>query len=344
VPYYDPMYVYGSWWYPDYPPYYWGPGPRLSIGLGIGFWPGFYFSTSFTSWCWPDWHARYVYVDVHKRPRYVAHERWVPVSGRWHHRPSHRRGLIYRDITTARKYSSHPIRPERFNRDPRVFSAPRVQDRLQDRRLNAPEIRGRRDRASVRPPLERNKPQRPVVERPDKRPSIDRGDKAHRPGMQMPQQGSQGSTRIQPETRQRSVEQPRSQAPSSRYNDRRQRPGLQPPNHVSPRTQAKIQQRLGTPPRVQGTPRTRPDRQVKQGISPVTPRLSPGAQGTKRVQHPTPRREHTVRNRSGILNPQTNRGTISRRFEETARHSFSGPRSGFSPRGSSRHPFDGHGR
>lgn len=25
VPYYDPFYIYGSWWYPAYPPYYWGP-------------------------------------------------------------------------------------------------------------------------------------------------------------------------------------------------------------------------------------------------------------------------------------------------------------------------------
>ena len=27
VPYYDPRVVYGSWWWPDYPPVYWNPWP-----------------------------------------------------------------------------------------------------------------------------------------------------------------------------------------------------------------------------------------------------------------------------------------------------------------------------
>jgi hypothetical protein len=190
VPYYDTRYIYGPWWYPGYPPYYWGP--RLSIGLGISFWPGFYFSTAYTSWCWPDWHARYIYVDGHRRPRYVRHEHWIPDSRRWrwHHRPSHRRGLVYRDIFTAQKYSDHRIRPERFRRDPRVFSAPRLQDRLKDRRLSLPEVRERRTRDSIRPRIDRSRPQRPMIERHTQRPSINRGDMArqfrNQPSTQLP--------------------------------------------------------------------------------------------------------------------------------------------------------------
>ena len=36
VPYYDPLYVYGPWWYPAYPPYYWGP-PGVYVGVGISY-------------------------------------------------------------------------------------------------------------------------------------------------------------------------------------------------------------------------------------------------------------------------------------------------------------------
>jgi len=341
VPYYDTMYIYGPWWYPAYPPYYWGPGPRLSIGLGISFWPGFYFSTTYSSWCWPEWHDRYIYVDVAKRPRYVRHDRWRYVSSRWHHRPTHRRGLIYRDIPTARKYTTHPVRPERFRRDPRVFSAPRVQERLKNPRLNAPQVRDRRTRDAIRPQVDRNRPQRPIIERPTGRPSINRGDMAHRPRVHTPKQAP---SRIRPESRQQPVEPPRSQNPSSGYGDRRQRAGVPSPNHVSPRIQRETQQRLRTLPGVQGTPRARVDRQANQRIRPETPRLLPGAQGSRGVQQPTPRREPTVRSRSGILDPQAHRGTPSRGYEGFGRNGFSGFRGGFTPGGSSRHSFDGHGR
>ena len=44
VPYYNPGVVYGSWPYPDYPPYYWPPPPYLGAGLlatGIAFGAGY---------------------------------------------------------------------------------------------------------------------------------------------------------------------------------------------------------------------------------------------------------------------------------------------------------------
>src|SRR5215472_16899485 len=43
VPYYDPAVVYGSWPYPDYPPYYWPPPPYIGYGLlaaGLAFGTG----------------------------------------------------------------------------------------------------------------------------------------------------------------------------------------------------------------------------------------------------------------------------------------------------------------
>ena len=66
VPYYDPNSVYGSWWWPDYPPVYWAPwdgygwvgGYAWGIGIDIG--ANFFFG----SW---DWHNHGIYV---RNPRY----------------------------------------------------------------------------------------------------------------------------------------------------------------------------------------------------------------------------------------------------------------------------------
>jgi hypothetical protein len=102
VPYYDPYYVYGSWWYPAYPPYFWGP-PGVSV-VGISYWPGISFSFSFGNWSTFDWHRHSIFIDVHKRPKFVRHDRWVAKPGTWTHAPAHRRGVVYRDAATASKY------------------------------------------------------------------------------------------------------------------------------------------------------------------------------------------------------------------------------------------------
>ncbi len=36
VPYYDPLVVYGPWWWPAYPPVYWAPWPGYFVGPGFG--------------------------------------------------------------------------------------------------------------------------------------------------------------------------------------------------------------------------------------------------------------------------------------------------------------------
>jgi hypothetical protein len=179
VPYYDPYTVYGPWWYPAYPPYYWGP-VGVSLGFGIHYWPGTYFSFTFGSWSYFDWPRRIIYIDVHQRPRYVRHDRWISKTGRWQHAPDHRRGVAYRDKNTARKFGQYPGRFRDFGRDTRGF--PEQSDRVQGRdggleRARPDRERGGDDRARI----ERDRQERPRVQSPQpKRSPVVKGERQER--------------------------------------------------------------------------------------------------------------------------------------------------------------------
>ncbi len=102
VPYYDPTVVYGSWWWPEYPPMYWAPWPNyawyggFAWGVGIGIGADFFFGL------W-DWRNHYVYA---RNPGYA--------DGRhaWQHDPVHRRGVPYRDATLNRQFGRATAAPE----------------------------------------------------------------------------------------------------------------------------------------------------------------------------------------------------------------------------------------
>jgi hypothetical protein len=209
VPYYDPFYVYGPWWYPAYPPYYWGPS-GVRVGIGISYWPGFYFGFVFGDWSYFDWPRRYIYIEVHKRPRFVRHDRWVSVSDRWHHHPRHRRSVAYRDKSTALKYGQYPRRSRDVRRETRGFPEPRVQERRDDRtridrdRQRQRYERDRQDRARIeRDSQERIQRERQERERVDR----DRQDRArtdrNRQVRQRVDKGKQVQERVEREKLQR---------------------------------------------------------------------------------------------------------------------------------------------
>jgi Protein of unknown function (DUF3300) len=109
VPDYHPRVIYGTWWWPAYPPIYWGPPPGhyastvFSWGRGIHVSSGFFFSTC-------DWRRRHiVIVNVHKHPhtsRFRSRRHHVRHDGfhTWRHDPKHRRGVAYRHETLHREY------------------------------------------------------------------------------------------------------------------------------------------------------------------------------------------------------------------------------------------------
>lgn len=104
VPYYDPAVVYGTWPYPDYPPYeyypddYWLPGGVIAAGIAFG--------AGYALWRWwdhwrphVDWHRRDI--DINRNGR-VEH---------WRHNPQHRHGVAYNNPKVRQQFAGAAQRP-----------------------------------------------------------------------------------------------------------------------------------------------------------------------------------------------------------------------------------------
>jgi hypothetical protein len=118
VPVYDPWWVYGSWWWPYYPPYVFYPYPYASAFYYsgyIGFSAGFVVGAYWGNWGYCNWPYRTVYVNRHyygrPYPGYrsahagsVAASRGAPTMQKWRHDPYHRRGVAYRDAAVGNQF------------------------------------------------------------------------------------------------------------------------------------------------------------------------------------------------------------------------------------------------
>ncbi len=267
VPYYDPFYVYGPWWYPAYPPYYWVPS-GIRLGVGISYWPGLHFTYAFGSWHYVDWRRHSIHVVVHTPPRFVRHDRWIVQSGPWRHSPVHRRGVSYRDTSTATRYGQPPPRvrstreiatqtaPSR-GRDPRrdardVATPPgrsnqRELERDQGRRQQPPptqrdQHQPQRERVAretfdrsrqvegERQPSRQVEQQRPRPERErvvQERPEHSRRESAPRQEQQLSASQETQQTRQQPQRQARVSEQSVQERQQERYGTSVERPVLQ---------------------------------------------------------------------------------------------------------------------
>jgi Protein of unknown function (DUF3300)/Chaperone of endosialidase len=106
VPFYDPEVVYGSWPYPDYPPYYYYPedgypGGILATGIAFG--------AGYSLWRWASggrfWGGRINWgggrLDIN-RGAHVEH---------WRHNPQHRGGVGYNNPNVRQKFAGNTNRP-----------------------------------------------------------------------------------------------------------------------------------------------------------------------------------------------------------------------------------------
>ena len=112
VPVYNPTVVYGSWWYPAYPPvviYPYPPGAVIAAGI-VAFGVGIAVASAWNhGWGRWDWGHRNVYVNVNRtvninRTTTVINTREIRTTT-WQHDPGHRKGVAYRDSGTRERYA-----------------------------------------------------------------------------------------------------------------------------------------------------------------------------------------------------------------------------------------------
>ncbi|MGA9262561.1 MAG: DUF3300 domain-containing protein [Desulfobacterales bacterium] len=115
VPTYNPTVVYGTWWYPSYPPYYYYPpgyaaGAALfSFGVGVAVGAAWGYA-----WGGCNWRGGDVDIDINRNTNInnninrSNYQNKVTTGqggrGEWKHDPEHRKGVSYRDQGTAQKF------------------------------------------------------------------------------------------------------------------------------------------------------------------------------------------------------------------------------------------------
>lgn len=114
VPLYNPMLIYGPWWAPNYPPWFWYPPPIYGyssgavIGTGIIFGTAWLLSQNHWYWAQPGWHEHRIHLNTGNnrfwnRAEFPGAPRSMP-SGTWQHSPEHRRGVAYPDAATRDRF------------------------------------------------------------------------------------------------------------------------------------------------------------------------------------------------------------------------------------------------
>jgi hypothetical protein len=149
VPYYDPLVVYGPWWWPAYKPVVWAPWAGYARpyrpGVSVGFWWGTPVGLSFNFFFGNvNWHQRQVRV-VHPsayyyRPHFAANHAVAAVPSRWQHESRAREDF-------AERRAVQPARTE--HRDIRVAPA-QVQVQTQIQPAAQPGVERREERQAPR--------------------------------------------------------------------------------------------------------------------------------------------------------------------------------------------------
>jgi hypothetical protein len=132
VPAYNPTIVYGPWWWPAYPPYYYYPRGAVIYGGYIGFGLGVAVGVAWGyAWGGFNWHhhdvvintTRNVYINNRiDRTRYVSHvTAGSGGQGMWRHDPVHRGGVAYRSPAVAQQFGRGPLPGADARRDLRGF-------------------------------------------------------------------------------------------------------------------------------------------------------------------------------------------------------------------------------
>ena len=103
VPAYNPWCIYGSWPYPEYPPFYFGDwtGTCSAVDEVMAFGAGIY-PFGFWAWAYPEWRRHHMRVNSERFAQF--HESHEHEGEIWQHDPAHRHGVPYRNPETAARF------------------------------------------------------------------------------------------------------------------------------------------------------------------------------------------------------------------------------------------------
>jgi hypothetical protein len=147
VPVYQPTVVYGSWWYPSYPPYYWPPPAGGAFVSGFFWGAGVAVASSIWGWGNCNWGNRNININVNKYNKINVNRPKI-TSNKWKHDGYHRRGVKYNNNNVRQKYAKNDIRGGQKNRlDYRGHSGKQVLKPDGDRRPGARPKPGERPKA-----------------------------------------------------------------------------------------------------------------------------------------------------------------------------------------------------
>jgi hypothetical protein len=124
VPVYDPFVIYGPWWYPAFPPFFFPPPRGVVIVRGFGFWPRIVVGRAWGhAWGHWDWRHHSINVNINRHinvNRDISVTRSNIQTTQWKHDVSHRKGVSYRNETTRQRYGQ-VVRGAENRRDFRGF-------------------------------------------------------------------------------------------------------------------------------------------------------------------------------------------------------------------------------
>ncbi len=125
VPTYNPTVVYGSWWYPSYPPYYYNPvGATVAAGV-FGFAAGVAVGAAWNSG-WGSWNWGGGSFNANVNRNVNINRNNINASNiqtsKWQHDSAHRKGVAYRDSATRERYGQKGAGSADARRDYRGFS------------------------------------------------------------------------------------------------------------------------------------------------------------------------------------------------------------------------------
>jgi len=163
VPIFNPLWAFGPWWHPAFPPFFFPPPPRWGWGWSsaarAGFWWGAGIGVSNALWGGVDWRRRDVNINVNRwntinvNHRIDSRDRDVS----WRHNANNRHGVPYRGAATRDRLqqSAGDIRSRDEYRG-RELQRERARDELANR-VGAQNL----DRAALRDIDRSQLPQRP---------------------------------------------------------------------------------------------------------------------------------------------------------------------------------------